>query len=159
MNFLASIPSIRSTNKRDKMSRSNEDEKKVLFAKNTDFAPLEVEERVLQQHQQDADKEDLYVDAYCSAAGAIVFILGLTSGTFSAVLCKVAYDTTATTLTGTTELFEKPICMVLLMFTGMVPAIFFWLVQQQMLPVEVSFNPLLNRLYYKNCYQIYQSPS
>lgn len=77
----------------------------------------------------------------------MTFALGLVSGTFSAVLCKVAYDTTSTTLEGTTELFQKPICLLLLMFSGMVPAIFFWMIQQSFLEPEkqdkVSRNTLI----------------
>ena len=96
-------------------------EKEELFSKTTDlpYDPIEIEKP--------------YTEKSCSFYGILIFVLGLVSGTFSAVLCKVAYDTTSVTLDGSTELFQKPICLLLLMFTGMVPAIFIWLVGQSML--------------------------
>lgn len=69
----------------------------------------------------------------CSTGGIVTFSLGLVAGTFSALLCKMAYDTSSEGLDGTTKPFAKPIMMLLLMFAGMVPAIFIWLVQQSFL--------------------------
>jgi drug/metabolite transporter (DMT)-like permease len=66
----------------------------------------------------------------CSTGGFITFTLGLISGTFSALFCKMAYQTESVGIDGQTKLFTKPIMMLLLMFAGMVPAIFFWLFQQ-----------------------------
>lgn len=66
----------------------------------------------------------------CSTAGSATFIIGLVSGTFSALFCKMAYQTESIGLDGEPKLFTKPICMLMLMFMGMVPAIFFWLFQQ-----------------------------
>lgn len=66
----------------------------------------------------------------CSTGGYVTFILGLVSGTFSALLCKMAYETESIGLDGEPKLFVKPIMMLLLMFSAMVPAIFFWLIQQ-----------------------------
>ena len=60
----------------------------------------------------------------------MTFSLGLVAGTFSALTCKMAYDTSAVGLNGEDKLFAKPIMMLLLMFAAMVPAIFFWLFQQ-----------------------------
>lgn len=108
-------------------TKGGDDERRALVAKSAaGSTPLHIEA------DSGSPLQDVYVpdSNICSLAGMVVFALGLSSGTFSAVLCKVAYDTTATNLQGTSELFEKPICMVLLMFTGMVPAIFFWLFQQ-----------------------------
>ena len=78
----------------------------------------------------------------------MIFIrAGLISGTLSAVLAKVAYDTSSTTLDGQVELFQRPICLLTLMFLGMVPGGLVWLVQQSMIPEEkrdvVSTNTLL----------------
>lgn len=56
----------------------------------------------------------------CSTGGIVTFALGLVAGTFSALLCKMAYDTTATGLNGEDKAFAKPIMMLLLMFAGMV---------------------------------------
>jgi hypothetical protein len=80
----------------------------------------------------------------CSTAGMVTFSLGLISGTFSALFCKMAYDTSATGLDGKQKLFAKPMMMLLLMFTAMAPAIVFWLIQQAMRKPherEVSFLP------------------
>jgi len=67
----------------------------------------------------------------CSSAGFITFMLGLISGTFSALLCKMAYDTKSIGIsTDEVKPFTKPIMMLTLMFFGMVPAIFFWGIQQ-----------------------------
>ncbi len=72
----------------------------------------------------------------CSNVGMITFIVGLVSGTFSALLCKMSYDTSSVGLDGQTKLFAKPIMMLLLMFTAMVPSIFFWMIQQSFLKKE-----------------------
>ncbi len=74
--------------------------------------------------------------ATCSTGGFVTFTLGLISGTFSALSCKIAYDTKSIGLDGHEKMFAKPIMMLLLMFAGMVPAIFFWLFQQFQLPPE-----------------------
>jgi len=66
----------------------------------------------------------------CSDKGIATFVVGLVSGTFSALICKMAYDTSSVGLDGTTKLFAKPIMMLFLMFAAMVPAIFFWLIKQ-----------------------------
>ncbi|KAJ1432622.1 hypothetical protein B484DRAFT_394915 [Ochromonadaceae sp. CCMP2298] len=66
----------------------------------------------------------------CSTAGLVTFLLGLVSGTFSALLCKMAYDTQSAGLDGQMKPFAKPIMMLTLMFLAMTPAIGFWLVQQ-----------------------------
>lgn len=75
-------------------------------------------------------------NASCTTAGAVAFVLGLISGTFSALSCKFAYDTQAIGLDGTEKAFAKPIMMLMLMFFGMFPSIFFWLIQQSRLPPE-----------------------
>lgn len=72
----------------------------------------------------------------CSTEGLAVFIIGLISGTFSALICKMAYDTHSAGLSGTAKPFTKPIMMLTLMFTGMVPAMIFWWVQQHFLPAD-----------------------
>lgn len=87
----------------------------------------EEEENKAKHHEENAE---------CSFAGFVVFILGLISGTFSALSCKFAYDTYAVGLDGTSKAFAKPIMMLLLMFAAMVPAIFFWAIQQYNLPKE-----------------------
>lgn len=74
--------------------------------------------------------------ATCSTGGFVTFTLGLISGTFSALSCKIAYDTRSMGIDGHEKMFAKPIMMLLLMFAGMVPAIFFWLIQQFQLPPE-----------------------
>ena len=81
-------------------------------------------------------EEELFEEKPCSLAGVAVFAIGLVSGTLSAVLAKVAYDTPADTLQGDVQLFQKPICLLLLMFLGMCPAGVLWLVQQAYLPPE-----------------------
>lgn len=82
----------------------------------------------------------------CSTAGFVTFVLGLISGTFSALLCKMAYDTQSVGLDGTEKVFAKPIMMLTLMFAGMSPAIGFWLIQQSMLPEsqrdKISYNTM-----------------
>lgn len=92
-------------------------------------------------------EEDLFEEKACSTAGVAVFAIGLVSGTLSAVLAKVAYDTPASTLENKVQLFQKPVCLLLLMFLGMCPAGVLWLVQQAYLPPEkrekVSSNTLL----------------
>jgi drug/metabolite transporter (DMT)-like permease len=72
----------------------------------------------------------------CTNAGMITFILGLVSGTFSALLCKMAYDTKSVGIDGTEKTFAKPIMMLTLMFAGMSPALLFWYIQQRTLPPE-----------------------
>ena len=72
----------------------------------------------------------------CSNWGMITFILGLVAGTFSALLCKMAYDTKSVGIDGTEKVFAKPIMMLTLMFAGMAPALLFWVIQQRMLPPE-----------------------
>lgn len=54
----------------------------------------------------------------CSTAGFVVFILGLVSGTFSALSCKFAYDTVSIGIDGVEKPFSKPIMMLFLMFLG-----------------------------------------
>ena len=54
----------------------------------------------------------------CSSSGIIVFVLGLVSGTFSALLCKMAYDSKSIGLDNQEKLFAKPIMMLLLMFAA-----------------------------------------
>ena len=49
----------------------------------------------------------------------ICFVFGLFTGTFSALVCKMAYDTKSIGLDGSPKAFAKPIMMLLLMFTGM----------------------------------------
>jgi drug/metabolite transporter (DMT)-like permease len=66
----------------------------------------------------------------CSTEGAVTFSVGLVTGTFSAIFCKMAYDSSSVGLDGHLKPFAKPIAMLLLMFSGMVPAIFFWAIQQ-----------------------------
>ena len=82
------------------------------------------------------EEEDLFEEKACSPAGIAVFVIGLVSGTLSAVLAKVAYDTPANTLEGDVQLFQKPICLLFLMFLGMCPAGVLWLIQQAYLPPE-----------------------
>ena len=56
------------------------------------------------------------------------------AGTFSAVFCKMLYETESVGLDGVTvKPFSKPIMMLLLMFSAMVPAIFMWMGQQAFL--------------------------
>jgi len=66
----------------------------------------------------------------CSFAGALTFILGLIGGTFSAVCCKMSFESEAIGLDGEMKSFEKPIAIVFLMFAAMCPAFFIWLIQQ-----------------------------
>jgi hypothetical protein len=51
------------------------------------------EKRVV--HEDDMDEPH-----GCSFKGSVTFLLGLTFGTFSALLCKMAYDTKAEGLNG-----------------------------------------------------------
>ena len=70
----------------------------------------------------------------CTTGGSVTFGLGLVAGTFSAVFCKMLYETSSFGLDGVTEKpFDKPIMVLLLMFSAMVPAIFMWLIQQRFL--------------------------
>jgi drug/metabolite transporter (DMT)-like permease len=62
----------------------------------------------------------------CNQTGFIFFLTALASGTLSALSCKIAYETKSFGL-DSEELFAKPIMMLLLMFCGMIPAIFVWL--------------------------------
>lgn len=73
-------------------------------------------------------------DTKCSPAGLLTFVFGLVFGTFSALVCKMAYDTRSVGLDGTEKAFAKPIMMLLLMFVAMIPAIIFWLVKQMLTP-------------------------
>ena len=58
----------------------------------------------------------------------------MVAGTFSAVFCKMLYETESVGLDGVTvKPFAKPIMMLLLMFSAMVPAIFMWMGQQAFL--------------------------
>mmetsp|Transcript_121409 Transcript_121409/g.238537 ORF Transcript_121409/g.238537 Transcript_121409/m.238537 type:complete len:433 (+) Transcript_121409:110-1408(+) len=72
----------------------------------------------------------------CTNAGMITFILGLVAGTFSALICKMAYDTKSVGLDGEEKAFAKPIMMLTLMFAGMSPALLFWWLHQRTLPPE-----------------------
>ena len=73
----------------------------------------------------------------CTPGGVTTFGVGLVAGTFSAVFCKMLYETESVGLDHTTvKPFAKPIMMLLLMFSAMVPAIFFWLAQQAMTAKE-----------------------
>jgi hypothetical protein len=54
----------------------------------------------------------------CSTAGIAVFVIGLVTGTFSALLCKMAYDSKSIGIDGQEKLFAKPIMMLLLMFAA-----------------------------------------
>ncbi len=69
----------------------------------------------------------------CNTPGATVFGLGLVAGTFSALVCKMAYNTESQGLDGETKFFAKPIMMLLLMFLAMAPAYLFWMIQQAFL--------------------------
>lgn len=72
----------------------------------------------------------------CSNIGFATFAIGLVAGTFSALLCKMAYDTSAVGLDGKPKLFAKPIMMLLLMFSAMAPSMVFWLIGQAFTPAE-----------------------
>ncbi len=48
----------------------------------------------------------------------------------------MSYDTAAVGLNGESKLFAKPIMMLLLMFTAMMPSMLFWLIQQSFLKKE-----------------------
>lgn len=87
------------------------------------------------ENSQLVEHEEEHVErAECTPAGFITFILGLISGTFSALGCKFAYDTAAVGIDGTEKVFAKPIMMLFLMFLAMSPAMGFWLFQQYQLP-------------------------
>lgn len=84
----------------------------------------------------------------CTSGGIVTFGFGLVAGTFSAVFCKMLYETSSVGLDGTTEKqFAKPIMMLLLMFSAMVPAIFMWMAQQAFLDKkdrdELSFRTMV----------------
>ena len=72
----------------------------------------------------------------CSFEGGLTFAVGLVSGTFSAIFCKMAYDSSSTGLDGVEKPFAKPIAMLLLMFGGMMPALLFWALQQAVTPLK-----------------------
>jgi drug/metabolite transporter (DMT)-like permease len=80
------------------------------------------------------DHHEHVENAECTSAGFLTFVIGLVSGTFSALSCKFAYDTTSAGLDGDEKAFAKPIMMLLLMFFAMCPAGLFWLIQQWNLP-------------------------
>ena len=82
---------------------------------------LEIEEEEAQGNEEPTG---------CSTGGIVTFCVGLVAGTFSALICKGAYDTSSYGTDGITKPFAKPIMMLLLMFSGMIPAIFFWYIQQ-----------------------------
>jgi drug/metabolite transporter (DMT)-like permease len=73
-------------------------------------------------------------NARCNPFGVMTFLMGLVSGTFSAVICKIAYDTKSVGIDDVEKDFSKPIFMVLLMFAAMTPALLFWKIQQYLLP-------------------------
>lgn len=73
-------------------------------------------------------------NAKCSLFGVVTFLVGLVSGTFSAVICKIAYETRSIGLDGEEKAFSKPILMLFLMFAAMTPALLFWKIQQLQLP-------------------------
>ena len=75
------------------------------------------------------NEEHQYESTTCSTAATITFFLALIAGTVSAFFCKAAYETSVE-IDGESKLFSKPIMMLLLMFASMIPAIFFWLLQQ-----------------------------
>jgi drug/metabolite transporter (DMT)-like permease len=78
----------------------------------------------------DKSEEQFHVEkATCTKTGFIFFIAALASGTLSALTCKIAYETPSTGMVAEEgeKLFAKPIMMLLLMFFGMIPAIFVWL--------------------------------
>ena len=50
----------------------------------------------------------------CSTGGIFTFVMGLIAGTFSALLCKMAYDTASEGIDGEPKLFAKPIMVYLL---------------------------------------------
>ena len=72
----------------------------------------------------------------CTTEGAITFGVGLVGGTFSAIFCKMAYDSFSFGLDGQVKPFAKPIAMLLLMFSGMIPALFFFALQQAFKPLK-----------------------
>jgi drug/metabolite transporter (DMT)-like permease len=69
----------------------------------------------------------------CNFGGVLTFGVGLVAGTFSAVVCKMLYETSSNGLDGTEKLFGKPIMVLLLMFASMVPALLFYGIQQAFL--------------------------
>eukprot|EP01041_Mallomonas_annulata_P009171 gene9171-19002_t len=90
---------------------------------------------VEEHHEESAScskfKSKSKVSITCTA-GLVVFMLGLVGGTFSAIFCKMAFDSNSEGLDGTTKQFSKPITVLFLMFSGMIPAIFMWAIQQMM---------------------------
>lgn len=77
---------------------------------------------------QEKTADNYHVErAGCNQTGLLFFITALASGTISALSCKVAYETKSFGLDDHEKLFAKPIMMLLLMFCGMIPAIFLWL--------------------------------
>eukprot|EP01036_Dinobryon_divergens_P033392 gene33392-43169_t len=90
----------------------------------------------IESSKNEEKPEEIHESVTCNLNGAICFVFGLLTGTFSALVCKMAYDTKSIGLDGSPKAFAKPIMMLLLMFTGMVPAIIFWLVQQSCRAVE-----------------------
>mmetsp|Transcript_2240 Transcript_2240/g.2334 ORF Transcript_2240/g.2334 Transcript_2240/m.2334 type:complete len:422 (-) Transcript_2240:142-1407(-) len=70
-------------------------------------------------------------NAKCSTAGMVVFILGLIGGTFSAIFCKMSFESSSEGISGETKQFSKPISVLFIMFCGMIPAYFMWLIQQK----------------------------
>jgi drug/metabolite transporter (DMT)-like permease len=94
--------------------------------------PKEEEQQLTTQEDDHGHIES----ATCTTAGFITFVLGLVTGTFSALSCKFAYDTISVGIDGNEKAFAKPIMMLLLMFLAMCPAILFWFIQQSRLPVE-----------------------
>jgi hypothetical protein len=95
--------------------------------------------------QKDEHEEE---QTSCSTAGLITFLLGLVSGTFSALLCKMAYDTQSYGYDMQIKPFAKPIMMLTLMFFAMTPALGFWFIQQAYTAPEkrdkVSMNTTLS---------------
>ena len=81
----------------------------------------------------------------CNFGGILTFGIGLVAGTFSAVVCKMLYETSSSGLDGTEKLFGKPIMVLLLMFASMVPAIFFYMIQQAIIPKKDRDEPLSNK--------------
>lgn len=88
---------------------------------------------------KDAKEEGEHESVTCTFMGITTFVLGLIGGTFSAVFCKMSFDSLSEGLTpGEFKTFDKPVMILFLMFSGMVPAYFFWLLQQ-------SFRPAFDR--------------
>jgi hypothetical protein len=81
------------------------------------------------EHDDDHDEHGVERTT-CSTPGVTVFALGLVAGTFSALVCKMAYETESVGIDGHPKFFAKPIMMLFLMFFGMAPAYLIWMVQQ-----------------------------